>query len=342
MSTATLNSRKAPYIDCIRVFAILMVILLHCIHTYISAETNFGSSWWWAAGYANELARTGVPLFFMISGYLLISSEGASDIKSFYKRRFQKVLPAFLIYSVFYYAGYQIYYGESLSISAFLSALFYEGTHYHLWFMYSLMMLYLFVPFLKLILDRCSLKFSLLFLLLTIFPSTLRPFMNIILDGKFTIYLSNDGFSGYMGYMILGYILGKYSFAPRVRGIIYALAVLGIVIFPFWNLQTTLNGNLQFFFDGGYTINHYLISTGIFLLCKYNLPDKSIGFGRLAPLCFHAYLIHAFILDLLEKLLQPLSAWIYMTLLFLLTVLTSFLWAGIIKQSLATIKKLSL
>lgn len=330
LNAATLNPKKTPYLDFVRTFAILMVILLHSIHNYLPAQDCWGRPLWWVLGYVNELARTGVPLFFMISGYLLIGSEGTSDIKNFYKRRFGKLLPSFILYSIFYYAGYGIYHGKQLSLLGFLSEFFYEGTAYHLWFMYSLMMLYLFVPFLKLMLDRCSLKYAFFFFLLTIFPSTLRPFINILLDERLSVLLASDGFSGYVGYMILGYILGKYNCSTKLRLGIYTLAMLGLAVFPYWNLSMTLDGGTQFFFNGGYTINHYLLASAIFLFCKHDLPERAMKPGILAPLSFQAYLSHAFILDLVQIPFQTFRPSIYMGLSFLFAAVLSFLWGGFI------------
>ena len=66
---------RVGYVDYVRVFAMVMVILLHCICDYANMEKNFGRPLWWLTGLLNEVTRTGVPLFFMISGFLLVDDE---------------------------------------------------------------------------------------------------------------------------------------------------------------------------------------------------------------------------------------------------------------------------
>ena len=84
-----------------------MVIVLHALGDYFYKESSFGSSLWWCLGFINEFCRTGVPLFFMISGFLLLK-EDIPDIKEFYKRRFTKICIPLACYNVFYYVDNEL------------------------------------------------------------------------------------------------------------------------------------------------------------------------------------------------------------------------------------------
>ena len=113
------NKKHYPYIDAVRVFAIIMVMVLHCIFEYYNDISNTQNTLWSILSYVNELTRTGVPLFFMISGFLLLN-EDIKSISQFYKKRFLKVLVPFLIYDIFYYVVFSLANGKTLSFYIFL------------------------------------------------------------------------------------------------------------------------------------------------------------------------------------------------------------------------------
>ena len=319
---------RLGYVDAVRVFAMVMVILLHCICDYSNHSGNFGRPLWWITAFVNELTRTGVPLFFMISGFLLIDSVDVSNISKFYKRRFSKVAVPFLIYNVFYFCYFKIRNGENLLDGQFFTQLVNNGSAYHLWFVYSLLFLYLFIPFIKIIAERSSLKMLLAFFVLTIFQTTLKPFFNILFGEKVYFFLTEDGVVGYMGYAVLGYILGKYE--VKWDKAIITLGLLAIPVFAVANFYgaTQCNG---FVFSGGYTLNHYIEATAIFLLFKNLNINKNKVLGLLSVLSFRAYLIHVFVIELFKPVFDDFSPSVMMLAMFILTLGLSFGWAYIVE-----------
>ncbi len=322
------SKNRLGYVDAVRVFAMVMVILLHCICDYSNHSENFGRPLWWMTAFLNELTRTGVPLFFMISGFLLIESVDVSNISKFYKRRFSKVAVPFLIYNVFYYCYFRIRNGENLLDGQFFIQLVNNGSAYHLWFMYSLLLLYLFVPFIKIIAERSTLKMLMVFFVLTIFQTTLKPFFNILFDGKIYFFFAEDGVVGYMGYAVLGYILGKYEI--KWDKYIITLGLLAMPVFAVANFYGATQGN-GFVFSGGYTLNHYIEATAIFLLFKKLNINKNKVLGSFSVLSFRAYLIHVFVIELFKPALDNFSPSVMMLGMFVLTLGLSFGWAYIVE-----------
>ena len=288
---------RDTYIDAIRIFAICMVIMLHCVCDFYTDMFNSEKISWWIMGYFNEIGRIGVPLFFMISGFLLINSSMASDAIRFYKYRFRKILIPFVLYDIFYYFYYVVMSEKSLSISLFLKELINNGSAYHLWFIYALGALYLFIPYIKIILEKLDYKMLVLFFILAIFQTTIKPFLNITLNERATIYLTDDGIVGYMGYMILGYILGKYKIKKITCYFIYALGILSVLIFPLINSLIAYK-TWDMPLNGGYAINHYIEAATIFIFFK-NMKYNAFGIKlrNLADLCMTVYFVHVFVME---------------------------------------------
>ena len=100
------NTSKEPKryfgIDLIRVLACFLVIQIHPGKLYyidsegglIKSEKNI-----WP-GIFNSLATVCVPLFVMISGYLLLPMK--SDYSTFLKKRFTRILFPYVAFNIFY------------------------------------------------------------------------------------------------------------------------------------------------------------------------------------------------------------------------------------------------
>jgi len=337
-SGANDKKTRVVYADYIRIFAMLMVILLHCICDYANKGENFGKSLWWVTGLLNEITRTGVPLFFMVSGFLLIDSVDTRNIGQFYKKRFLKVLIPFLIYFVFYYCYYRIDRNLPFWSIDFLKELFGSGSAYHLWFVYSLLFLYLFVPFIKMVAEKASVKALVGFFLLTIIHTTIKPFLNIIFADNMYFYLSEDGVVGYMGFVVLGYILGKYEF--RFDKWIIALGLVAIPVFAYFNFDMLRSGKSAVF-SGGYTINHYIEAAAVFLIAKKIRLRPCKFVSLMSNLSFRAYFIHVFVIEMFKTSLEVFSPSVMMGLLFVITVVLSFVWAYAVEIFYGTIKKMT-
>ena len=331
MSEVVLEKKKRYlYVDFIRVFAIVMVMLLHCICDYYNDIANSSNLLWKVLSYVNELARTGVPLFFMISGFLLLND----DIKStslFYKKRFLKVLIPFLVYDIFYYGLYSYINKNPMTIGGFFKELLVSGSAYHLWFIYSILILYLFIPFIKKIVDASSQKMLWLFLVLVTFQTTLRPFINTIFKDSVYIYFADDGFVGYLGYMILGYILGKYDYKKLTNLIIILLGIVSFICVPLVTMTDAMKIG-QFTFNGGYSLNHYVEAAALFILFKLIIKNENKFVSKLSLVTFEAYFIHVFVILAIKKInFVNLSPAYLMIIWTVLTVIISFAWGFIEK-----------
>lgn len=329
--------QKSVYLDFIRVIATLAVMILHTTYTYYNNTANSTTRLWRILGYVTELSRIGVPLFFMISGYLLLNKDIVS-IGSFYKKRFAKVGIPFVIYNVFYYFYMHLSAASDISLKSFFDELINQGSCYHLWFVYSILFIYLLMPFLQMIVKGCSQKQLILFLFLVVFQSTLRPFINTVFGGKIFLFITDDGFMGYIGYVILGYIWGKYDFSKKTVAAIYATALLFFIFTPFFTMKSASTGG-EYVFSGGYSINHYVEAAAVFIFCKRHIKKTSKIIAALSAVSFSTYLIHVFVLEEMKRIPLNAGATMHIVFLSISTIVLSFCWGFAERFVIKMVKK---
>lgn len=188
--------------DLLRLLACLMVIAMHA-PLPDSAEGNglFLST-------LSYLTAPCIGLFFMVSGALLLPVRTGASI--FLKRRFGKILFPTLFWSLFYLGCNTLMRDESIDWLRTLGSLpFSPQGNPVLWFMYTLIGLYLLAPVLSRWLNyasRTEIEFYLgLWGISLCFP-IVRPGVNINTGDTGILYY----FTGYAGYFVLGYYLKQY------------------------------------------------------------------------------------------------------------------------------------
>lgn len=120
-------SGRIPELDGIRGIAVLMVLTWHFVGEVI--DTGLGSWAWWL-NRTTVVGRTGVDLFFVLSGLLITGiildrcNDTIAFLRSFYLRRALRILPPYIALI----AGYQLLcvvgalpYNNDISILRFLS-----------------------------------------------------------------------------------------------------------------------------------------------------------------------------------------------------------------------------
>ena len=292
---------RIVYLDFLRCLAIFFVIVLHSIATIIVNPAFYQCPSWYLCMIIDPFNRTGVPLFFMISGYLLLSSPKTEHILDFYKHNIPKLVVPLTTWSLIYYFAEVIYTQKPIDIYDFLSSFFDQGISFHMWFIYSLLGIYLLCPFLKRIVDNCSFKQLMVLLGIILFPTTIRPILNSVLP--FDIYLFAPLMEGLIGYFLLGYLLGQMNFHKRARILVYLGGIIGYGVCLLGNLSAASSQAISLPMDGGYMLNHYLLASGIFIFFR-TLSTAHLSqhvwlsklLAKLSNLTFNVYWVHVLVL----------------------------------------------
>ena len=315
------------YIDVLRVLAMCFVILLHCMSPYIASLEIYASRSWYGFIVLNSIVRSAVPIFFMISGFLILKSEKTLQIFPSYKSRLPKLLIPLLFWNVAYFLFAAIF-GASLNPIYLLKSLINSGTGYHMWFIYTLIGLYILAPFLARIARSSTLgEVSLLFFII-ISTTTIRPFINTVTP--IYIYLFEPLANGYIGFFLLGYILAKADFSRRTCILFYLGGILGIAIGVFWHIKNSDATQISLVFNLGHALPHFLVSSAIFVAAKEAFKNARVknllcrAVSALSDISYGVFWIHVMVLFLCERFVSPeVSPMVLAALRFLLTLVIS-------------------
>jgi surface polysaccharide O-acyltransferase-like enzyme len=185
--------------------------------------------------------------------------------------------------------------------------LFVQGTYYHLWFMYSLIGIYLILPVLRLLVEPESNRRILWYFigLWLLFQSALN-FAKYFTDFKISISVPLT--NGFVGFFVLGYLLGPWKlsrFTAILTAAAWILATL-VTIFGTYFL-TRASGKFENYFYGFTTPNVIVASATGFLLLKW--ISETWGFASpkthhfirlLAAASFGIYLVHVLVIEVLQ------------------------------------------
>lgn len=282
--------------------ATIAVIVLHVSAPILYRYGKISDVYWHIGNFYDGMVRFCVPIFFMLSGALLLSKD--YKLSFYLKNRFWRIVPALIFWSLIYiFYDYFVEGGESFSLINFIKMVLINilyGSKYHLWFVYTLMGLYLFVPILRRWIKNSSDNEILYFLIIwfaTIIYSV--PYFSIYLP---RITLIN--FSGYIGYLVLGYYLFNLTVIKKYIPIIFIAFGVGVTIYGTYFLTHRKNEFSDYFY-GYLTPNVIVYSIGVFLILKQlvikNKKIKSLVLF-LSNQSFGIYLVHILVLTLLNEI----------------------------------------
>ena len=227
-------------IDYLRCFAILAVIAIHTAAalTRVENPANF-----FAVSIWQNISSFAVPLFICISGFVLYLSYNPKLKGNFYQKRFQRIIPPYLIFTVIFlianiFKSYVVTGVFQLpSFGTIINAFLFATSNEHMWFFLIIIELYLLYPILSSIYSKLAEKNIDWILLIAgfiiqIFWNTFSGNLAIFINGA-DIYLSNKIFLCMIFYFIFGMYMSKhYSFVCRIlsSATAFALLIIGVIL----------------------------------------------------------------------------------------------------------------
>lgn len=290
------------YLDYLRLFAAAAVVYMHTAAAGLRGNVGLG---WHGMNLVTSLAFTAVPLFFMISGFLLLTDERTLDPKVLLRRRLPRLvvpLAAWSVVSVLWdaLAARNLSLGHVLDRA--LSAL-YAPVLTPFWFMYTLIALYVLSPLLCGGV-RAMGKSGRRYVLVLAGVVSLKAMIKAILPDALDHWLAVDlltklqALGGYMLIFLLGYELGTMEkrisdkLLAAVAVVTYAVIVIGT-----WQL-TVRRGEYTQSFQAQAAGFEVLLAVCLFLLAKQNLDRDCVWLHRIpaVPLLLPVYFMHGVVL----------------------------------------------
>ena len=110
-----MKNNRLYYFDYLRVIAILGVLCIHVAAPYVTMYLKLPNIQWQASVVLNGLVRWCVPIFFMVSGALLLGRK-EEPLTNFFKKRANRILIPFIIWSIGYYIWRQFFWYDGYSM----------------------------------------------------------------------------------------------------------------------------------------------------------------------------------------------------------------------------------
>lgn len=293
--------------DRLRNIATVMVIAIHVAAPVAHVPTDIHTSWWWAGNFWNSLSRPGVPLFVMLSGFLLLGKD--YPLIDFLKRRFSRVVIPALFWMVVYSIYGYIANGNPATVWDALRNIITSPVHYHLWFIYLIIGLYLVYPILrpwvKTANEQSFRYFFVMAMLGTWVYKILALFFNLPIGIYFELFTNN------CGYFVLGYYLGakpaagqtgSNSLIPSWRFTERQLMWLGFGLVVAGTASTAL---------ASYFVNSGFQQGGQFNVFFYDYLTPNVGFSAIGWFLLVRFGMYKMVLLDIEKAFAEASFGVY-------------------------------
>ena len=287
-----IKNQRIGYISLASVLSAIAVVFLHaneCAGTFSFAR------WWFTSNIIHSIFIFAVPLFFMISGAMLLDFNKKYSLKTYFSKRIHKTVIPYIFWSIIGIL-FQVFYLNTVSNIdlAYIYNCFVTGNAIIVyWFFIPLFELYILFPIFSRFVD--TKKHCFRFLILLFLINLISNFFNIVIIG-------------YSFFAVFGFYVHKYGVPRKIRLFIYILAILGFLANTFGSYYLSITAGKLIRTYINYTfLPAMLYPCGLCVFIKYDLVkimenkyiNKLVLF--LDFYTFGIFLIHYYILQILIK-----------------------------------------
>lgn len=361
----TTKKEQIVWIDLLKIVACFLVVVAHSCDPFVG-KTSSNYPEFVSGAILGSLVRSCVPLFVMITGVLLLPIK--EDMITFYSKRTKRIIIPFVFWAItiplFYYLYFKMglgtpnvnidpagYTNDALVNKLYTWIFNFNYDTIPLWYVYMLIGLYLFIPIFSSWIKNAQqqeIKLVILFWLVT----TCLPYIQLAIP--FLGYQGNGGnmgvlgvcdwnaygtfyyFSGFIGYLLLGFYLVKFplkwSFS---KTILYAsiLFLIGYSITLWGFLFTQKNypenfANLEIIWSFT-SINVLLMTFSIFIVFQRIRLSASKLLRTISNLTFGIFLSHFFFVQVAYDIIYP-TIQIHPILQIIITAVVATITSGIL------------
>lgn len=300
-----------------RSVAIFLVVALHASGAFF---LWFHDNWTTTVFYSS-LTRQCIGMFFIITGYLYYGKD--IPVKSHITTGVTKLLIPF----IFWWIAYLIY--NSLINGAKFKSIF-QPSEVHLWFMYSYILIYAFIPLFSKSVEKIPTLYLLALVMALFYAESIVPVTSKLIDG--VTWFDYKFISHYGMYILIGFIMRKKrNFIMSINPAILAFAViLGSASTYYLTMRWSVHvGHPDQFFFKNTAPNVVLTAVLTFALCmsiSKKLSSGLVGFTKnVANASFGIYFVHFFFVRELRLGYSPENAYYMIPILSILYFVISYI-----------------
>lgn len=313
-----MKKNRFLFLDFIKIIAIIGVVSIHTIYTVYARTDFFGGSSWYLANFINAFARTSIPLFIMVSGYLMLAKN--YSFIEMAKRAFWRMFVPLIFWVVVYELWSQYFFGVKENFMSIYQGLI-SGNLNIFYFFVIMIGLYLVTPILKPFLKDKKNSEILIFSAIMLLISSIMTLGNYVLLHDQRIWNFVSLWIPYFGYYLFGHYLylENQKFSWKNFGLSSSFFVCGLILtnfFNYLNMYWLQKGFLIFWYGNGGGLHFFdeftspaviIMSLGFFSAIYQlrnvfeNIPNlfkKIIAIMGASTLGI--YVLHSLVLNVLE------------------------------------------
>lgn len=331
-----MKTNRIMYMDILNVISCIAVIYIHCnglSYDYMNIPT-------WKHAIAVEcIACFCVPVFLMITGANLLEYRKRYDTKTYFKKRFIKIVPLWIICSfILFLVTY-----EKLDFKLFIYAFVHNYISIVYWFLPLIIFIYCIIPFISILTEKKEYKnlLYLLAILIFIIHYVVNPICAMLNFSKPGILKYFNQINPYILYVIVGYLVSKKSntlFSMKQnRIILYTISIILMIlkyvyIIHFSSKEGMINRDILGYLD--FMSFFYSLSIFIFfkhLAIKDNIKKRIVPiFNWLSNKTYIVYLVHIIIITIVTKIFKlnvtaSFYRWILPFLVYILSIIITYI-----------------
>lgn len=301
---------RVVYFDILNILACFAVIAMHCngiVHNYSNTIA------WKQSLIVEVISYWAVPIFFMLSGATLMEYRSKYSTKTFVKKRVEKTVLPFVIWSVIAFV-YKSVTGAisitALSVTELITMFVTCQIENVYWFFVPLFAAYISIPVLA-YLAKDTNKYLGYMLFWGIITMSILPFLCNVLGITYNTGITFPLTGGYILYVIFGYLLSKVELPLKTRMLLYLGGIFAAAVrYGGTYYLSVKNNSLNQIFWGYLNWPAVLLAAAVFVWFKYHewsylAKNEKLQklIGEIAGASFGIYLIHIFVLNILRELL---------------------------------------
>lgn len=295
---------RLSFISYLRIFATIVIVTSHAWSTLPENPETFSlkKSEMMFLEIAYNLTKWAVPVFFMITGALLLRPDKKVGIKDCVCKYAKRMILALLIFGAPYAMLMILFDTKTLSFSIITESLIrvINGDSFgHLWYLYTLIGIYLLLPLFKVFVERSSrqtIEYTLVVLFLFNF---VFPFIDALTGVKIAFELPITT------YPILYILMGYYAVYVNPRFVEKRWIVVGgITISSFVIILTGLTGSSLRSVMSYSSPVAFVFAVSMFAAFMCVKTESTEHLWKVDRLCFGVYLIHPLFIQFVYKFLH--------------------------------------